>query len=252
LLVAGAIALAVSQDWIGRKFDARGAALLVFSALLFAAGSLLVWKSPVALDYWSFPVVMFLGFLPLLNAWADFASVGLTRWRLRCGVQGHLVFNAVLDAAAAAAILLLLAFAIIATVHFVSPADGLPLIDMPAVFTGLHDTPGQYWWLGFMLFSTLLPTLIHLAIGAFALFTLVSGWLGKPIAAGLMKGDSPEGRFASLALALCAALAVWLPCLLLWHALTLGGGTPAGRATLGLRVVPRLLAVGISHGAGAK
>ncbi len=56
----------------------------------------------------------------------------------------------------------------------------------------MRTAPGQYWWLGFMLFSTLLPTLIHLAIGAFALFTLVSGWLGRPIAAGLLKGDSPE------------------------------------------------------------
>ena len=57
--------------------------------------------------------MLFIGFLPLLNAWADFASVGLTRWRLRCGVQGHLVFNAVVDAVAAIAILFLLAFAII-------------------------------------------------------------------------------------------------------------------------------------------
>jgi hypothetical protein len=39
-----------------------------------------------------------------------------------------------------------------------------------------------------------------------------------------MKGDSPEGRAASLALTFAAALALWLPCFLLWHALTLGGG----------------------------
>ena len=74
-----------------------------------------------------------------------------------------------------------------------------------------------------MPFSTLLPTMIHLAIGAFALFTLVSGWLGRPIAAGLMKGDSPEGRFASLTLAFCAALAVWMPMLALWLILTSAG-----------------------------
>jgi hypothetical protein len=69
-----------------------------------------------------------------------------------------------------------------------------------------------------------LPTLIHLVIGAFALFTLVSGWFGKPIAGLLMRGDSPEGRFGSLLLTVSAALAVWLPCLLLWLALTHGGG----------------------------
>ncbi len=168
-------------------------------------------------------MLLFLGFLPLLNAWADFASVGLTRWRLRCGVQGHLVFNAVVDAVAAIAILFLLAFAIIATIHFVRPGGGAPLVNLPALFTDLRTAPGQYWWLGFMLFSTLLPTLIHLAIGAFALFTLVSGWLGRPIAAGLLKGDSPEGRFASLALTICAALAVWAPLLLLWLVLTSAG-----------------------------
>ncbi len=133
------------------------------------------------------------------------------------------MFNAAIDAIAAVFILLLLAFAIVATVHFVRPAGGVSLIDLPELFAGLRAAPGQYWWLGFMLFSTLLPTLIHLAIGAFALFTLVSGWLGKPIAAGLMKGDSPEGRAASLALTLCAALAVWAPLFMLWYVLTWGG-----------------------------
>jgi hypothetical protein len=218
-----ALALAMIQGRIGRKFNARRLLLLAFSVLLFV---MLIVR---AIDpYWPMDgrpsaAIMFLGFLPLLNAWADFASIGLTRWRLRLGVQRHLVFNAALDAIAALAILLLLAFAIIATVHFIRPPSGAPLIDLPALFAALRDTPDQYWWLGFMLFSTLLPTLIHLAVGAFALFTLVSGWFGKPIAGLLMRGDSPEGRVGSLLLTLAAALAVWLPCLLLWLALTLGG-----------------------------
>ncbi|PJN96763.1 hypothetical protein CNY89_00630 [Amaricoccus sp. HAR-UPW-R2A-40] len=38
-----------------------------------------------------------------------------------------------------------------------------------------------------------------------------------------MKGDSPEGRIASLALSIAAALALWLPCLLLWLGLKHGG-----------------------------
>ena len=191
---AGAFAAAVSQDWLGLRFGIRRAALLGYFLLLFAALAAVVLRSEETLDDQVRSVVLFIGFLPLLNAWADFASVGLTRWRLRCGVQGHLVFNAVVDAVAAIAIMFLLAFAIIATIHFVRPGGGAPLVNLPALFTDLRTAPGQYWWLGFMLFSTLLPTLIHLAIGAFALFTLVSGWLGRPIAAGLLKGDSPEGR----------------------------------------------------------
>jgi hypothetical protein len=103
-------------------------------------------------------------------------------------------------------------------------SDGVPVYNAAGLLADLRVRLEDYWWLGFMLFSTLLPTLAHLAIGAFALFTLASGWLGRPIAAGLMKGDSPEGRAASLALTLTAALAVWLPCLLLWLALSYGGG----------------------------
>jgi hypothetical protein len=108
--------------------------------------------------------------------------------------------------------------------HLLRTSDGVPLYNAAGGLADLRVRLEDYWWLGFMLFSTLLPTLAHLAIGAFALFTLVSGWLGRPRAAGLMKGDGPEGRAASLALTLAAALAVWLPCLVLWLALSYGGG----------------------------
>jgi len=211
-----ALALTLAQNWIGRRLNARGRSLLAFSALLFAILALTVLLGSAGMIDFNRVILLFLGFLPLLNAWADFASIGLTRWRLRCGVQRHLVANAIVDAVAAIAILFGLAFAVIATAHLVRPPDGAPLIDLPALFDDLRgDGARQYWWLGFMLFSTLLPTLIHVAIGAF-----VSGWIGRPIAVGLMKGDSPEGRAASIALTLCAALAVWLPLFALWQGLT--------------------------------
>jgi hypothetical protein len=199
--------------------------LWFFTALLFAGLWLVVASRDGArLDRDAPAFVLFLGLLPLLNAWADFASTGLTRWRLRKGVQGNLVGNAVLDAVAAVAILLALALAIVATVHFLRTGDGAPLFDLAAFFADLRADPGAYWWLGFMLFSTLLPTVAHLAIGSFALFTLISGRLGKPIAAGLLKGDSPEGRFATLALTLATALAAWLPFFILYHVIAYGGG----------------------------
>jgi hypothetical protein len=144
-------------------------------------------------------LVLFLGFLPLLNAWADFASIGLTRWRLRAGLQGHLIWNVIVDGLAALGILLLLAFAIIATVYFIRPQDCVPLIDLASLLPDLRENPAHYWWLGFLLFSTLLPTALHLVIGCFAFFTLFSGWSGRPIADGLTRGDSPGGRTASSA-----------------------------------------------------
>ncbi|PJN96762.1 hypothetical protein CNY89_00625 [Amaricoccus sp. HAR-UPW-R2A-40] len=110
-----------------------------------------------------------------MNAWADFASIGLTRWRLRIGVQHNLVANAILDAVAAVLILIALAFAMVATMYLLRTADGVPLYDAAALLADLRDRRENYWWLAFMLFSTLLPTLAHLAIGAFALFTLASG-----------------------------------------------------------------------------
>lgn len=212
------------QNWIGQGLRRPALSLLGFSILLFA----LLWtvtalQDSASLDPDALTFILFLGFLPLLNAWADFASIGLTRWRLRIGVQHNLVANALIDGLAALLILIALASAMVATMHLVRTADGVPLYDAAALLADLRARPENYWWLAFMLFSTLLPTLAHLAIGAFALFTLVSGWLGRPIAAGLMKGDSPEGRIASLALSIAAALAVWLPCLLLWLGLKHGG-----------------------------
>lgn len=195
-----------------------------FSMLLFT----MLWSVTALLDSASLgsrvpTFILFLGCFPLLNAWADFASIGLTRWRLRIGVQHNLVANALIDGLAALAILTALAFAMVATMHLLRTSDGVPLYDAAALLADLRARPENYWWLAVMLFSTLLPTLAHLAIGAFALFTLASGWLGHPIAAGLMKGDSPEGRVASLALSIAAALALWLPYLLLWLGLKHGG-----------------------------
>ncbi|MBP7241348.1 hypothetical protein [Amaricoccus sp.] len=90
-------------------------------------------------------VLLFLGFFPLLNAWADFASVGLTRWRMRIGVQGNLVVNAVIDGVAAIAILVALALAIVATMHLVRDGEGGPLFDPASLLVDLRAQPDNYW-----------------------------------------------------------------------------------------------------------
>lgn len=202
------------------------AALLCFALAMLAAASVAPRLAPdLAARDASRALVFFFAMLPILNALADFASVGLTRWLLRRGVRGHVALNASIDAAAALAILVGLGFATIAVVHL-ARAPGAPgLIDLGALFADLRDPAAahDYYWLYFCFFSTLLPTALHAGVGAFGLFTLVSERLGRNIAAGLASGSETEGRMASDALTLCAALAVWAPAFLLWQAVALFG-----------------------------
>lgn len=218
-------ALAYLQHRIGLKHGRRLLALSSFCLFVAVFIAFFVASATPSAFTDEVPILVFLGFLPLLNAWADFASIGLTRWRLRWGLQNSLIFNALLDIIAALSILLILAFSIVAIAHFTRVWDRTPLLDISSLLRDLNgEERGKYWWLGFVLFSTLLPTLLHLCVGAFAFFTLISNWVGKPIASGLVLGDTPGGRVAAFALSFSAALSVWLPCIILWYALTVGGG----------------------------
>lgn len=167
-------------------------------------------------------VMLFIGLLPLLNAAADFASVGLTRYFLAQGVVRHRpVWAAAKDLACGLIIFALLGCAIIATLHFVRPADGVPLLNLAALFADLHANPGAYWWLGFMLFSTLLPTLAHATLGLFTLFTLappgLRGWIADQFEKG-GAGDVVAGRYGYVALCVLATAAIVLPLYALWQA----------------------------------
>jgi hypothetical protein len=52
------------------------------------------------------------------------------------------------------------------------PQNGIPMLDLTALFQALNDPTNwpQYRWLGFMMFSTLLPTLAHAVLALVALF----------------------------------------------------------------------------------
>jgi len=216
----GAFACAFAQLWLGWSTGRPAAALLGYNLLLWATLCVVSVAAPATNDAGR-TLLLFLGFLPLLNGAADFASVGLTRWLLRRGVRGNLAWHAGLDALSALAVLLGLGFAIIATVHLARPAGGAPLIDLAALFADLRDPAAarDYYWLYFCFFSTLLPTALHLGVGCFGLFTLISRRLGRPIAAWLASPIEAKQRAASLAFTICFALAVWLPAMLIWQAL---------------------------------
>ena len=103
------------------------------------------------------------GLLPLFNALFDFACAGLTRYLLRMGLdQKRAAWRAVLDGLGGIAIFFALGCALIIFITFVIPADGVPLLDLAQLFANLRSAPGDYIWLMITLFSTLLPTLVHL------------------------------------------------------------------------------------------
>ena len=111
--------------------------------------------------------ILFLGVFPLFNILADFASIGLTRFLLRQGIQGMSWWKAIVDLFGGAVIFLCLGFALITWVHLVKSGGEISLMDLPGLFEGLRTTPSDYWWLAFMLATTLLPTILHAAIGTF-------------------------------------------------------------------------------------
>jgi hypothetical protein len=120
-----------------------------------------------------------LGLLTLVNAPFDWIAVGFTRALLRRGLapggRGP-YFYALIDAIVAVPLIMLLSVVtILAAQTFDDIAvlrAGPQALIMPldALFKGLETRPGDYefWWVWFMLFSTLIPSLINLVIGAAA------------------------------------------------------------------------------------
>jgi hypothetical protein len=128
--------------------------------------------------------LLFLGYLPLVNAPLDWLSLGLTRGLLReawlRGRSWGLLYS-VLDLATALVCMFLLILLAVAAIRMANWAatkgGGAPLLDLPAVLAGLRADPGgaAHYWVYFMFLSTLIPTVVHAglavvggATGAFA------------------------------------------------------------------------------------
>ena len=154
------------------------------------------------------------GLLPLFNAVFDFLSAGLTRYLLRLGLeQKRAVWRAILDGLGGIAIFFALGCSLITFVTFVTPADGVPLVDLAQLFANLRTAPGDYIWLMMTLFSTLLPTLVHLSLMLLTL-ALHSPAGCRNFVAGLLESGA-QSRQASFLSGVCICamitLAVWVP-----------------------------------------
>jgi len=129
-------------------------------------------------------LLVFLAALPLVNALFDWGSLGLTRYLLRralaaAGAAARLIYG-LIDAGAAVAILAGLAVVIPAALtglNALAMAGGWPepLIDVAGRLALLRTSPGDpsVWWIHLMLFSTLLPSVMHIVITGAAVVTLV-------------------------------------------------------------------------------
>ena len=154
------------------------------------------------------------GLLPLLNGLFDFASAGLTRCLLCMGLdQKRAAWRAVLDGLGGIAIFFALGCTLIAFVTFVVPADGVPLVDLTQLFADMRRAPGDYIWLMVTLFSTLLPTLLHLSVAVLTLGLQYPAGV-RNFVAGLLERGEQSGQAALLAgICICAmiTIALWCP-----------------------------------------
>ena len=139
-------------------------------------------------------LLLFLGFLPLINAVADWLSTGLTRCLLRQGTAGRLWLWGPVDLVLGAGVFFLLGFAVIGTVRLVEVLGGPALVDLAVILgpetveESILHSPGNYLWLYATFLSTLLPTALH---GLLVALNLVLHWPGplrRWIATGLEKG----------------------------------------------------------------
>ncbi|MDA7466494.1 hypothetical protein N8942_01545 [Planktomarina temperata] len=155
-----------------------------------------------------------MGVLPLVNAVFDFASVGLTRYLLRLGLeQKRAAWPAVLDGLGGIAIFFALGCTLIAFVTFVVPADGVPLVDLTQLFADMRRAPGDYIWLMVALFSTLIPTLLHLSVAVLTLGLQYPAGVRNFVADLLERGEQ-SGQAALLSgICICAmiTIALWCP-----------------------------------------
>ncbi|MEM7744498.1 MAG: hypothetical protein AAF409_12390 [Pseudomonadota bacterium] len=235
LVVMGTTAVLASAHLAGREggglrpFGYGG--ILLFALVAITLGATLLFGLH--------QLLVLLMLLPFLNAAFDFGSLGLTRWALRRAVRrvGRRTFlYSALDAGAAAVLFLALGCATLVMIHFLvevffgtvirlSGGDAIgaeacasPLVDVN-LFHAIRTCPGDYWWLYLTFFSTLLPTIVHLMVAAWAIGPAILGGNARRwLAATLETSEQHFGRrwIALSVLSAWSAFAVAAPVVILF------------------------------------
>ena len=132
-------------------------------------------------------IVVFLFLLPLANAPLDWLSIGLTRGLLRTGLAlggtWRITMISLLDLALAAVLMLVLValtVAMVAAANWAAVAGGgVPILPIAPLLDALAADPwaAEFAWIWLMLFSTLLPSLLHLFAGLASLAVTFLLWV---------------------------------------------------------------------------
>ena len=200
IVFAMAAATATVRDFYGMAIKQRWQRIfLAFFVPVMIAACLVAAELLSPLKSWGVlgPLLLFLGLLTLLNAPFDWASLGLTRALLRRGLElggwwPYLL--ALVDAALAGVIIACLALTMVIGVQAFDElavhGGGAPTLPLDTLFDGIAENPAapEYWWAYVLLLSSMIPSLINLAISGMALTR------GFPGVSQLLLRWMPEGR----------------------------------------------------------
>ncbi|HEX4637411.1 MAG TPA: hypothetical protein VH189_14590 [Rhizomicrobium sp.] len=128
------------------------------------------------------PILLFYGLLPALNAPFLWFSVGLTRCLLWLGLERKSwwpYFYALVDAAMAVLVIVLLVIVMVVGIQTLNlmamKGSGRPILPVVPLLNAVFDSlrkralDPEYWWVYTLLLSSMIPSLVNLAIGGFSL-----------------------------------------------------------------------------------
>ncbi|MEO0679207.1 MAG: hypothetical protein AAF192_02210 [Pseudomonadota bacterium] len=106
-------------------------------------------------------------------------------------------------------------------IGYAVPQTGVPILPLDVAFAELRETPERQVWLGVMMFSTLLPTVLHASLALFAALVLAVDPLRAAIRRLLLAarddGDRVQGGLAVLLLSALIAAALVAPAFLAYE-----------------------------------
>lgn len=211
VVLALAAAFAVERCFDrGQDFEAGAIALSGPACTLLFAAFFISWDgvTPEGGAYF-----LFLGVLPLINGLFDAVSYAATLALLQLGRRHHRFLSGLVDFVLAILLFLGLGVALTSTVAWLNRTTGFQFVDLGHLLTNAADL-GTYWWLYAMLFSTALPTLLHLVAVVLSWQSIIGLPLRKRLAAQVTRagaGDPLAGVVASLGLAFGLVAAVAIP-----------------------------------------
>lgn len=153
---------------------------------------------------------VFLCLFPLINAIFDALSYSVTLTLMRLGLRRWNPWLAGLaDVAAALVLFLAVGVALTAAVAGMNRLAGVQILDLGALFAQVREAPGAHLWVFLMLFSTAVPTVLHLCLALLGAQALVPPFLRRFTCH--LIATSPENPFAPVFAPAATGLVMALP-----------------------------------------